>query len=64
MAAARRVAGFFTAAVVDGDAEGRPAWLATEYIHGLSLGDAVAEHGAWPEQAVRRRCHVVGCVGV
>ncbi|MFD4942632.1 PQQ-binding-like beta-propeller repeat protein [Streptomyces sp. NPDC058409] len=54
VAAARRVAGFFTAAVVDADAEGRPAWLATEYVPGLSLGDAVAEYGAWPEHAVRQ----------
>ncbi|MFF5020141.1 PQQ-binding-like beta-propeller repeat protein [Streptomyces sp. NPDC001165] len=54
VAAARRVAGFFTAAVVDADPEGRPAWLATEYVPGLSLGDALAEHGAWPEHAVRR----------
>ncbi|MFG2833043.1 serine/threonine-protein kinase [Streptomyces sp. NPDC048434] len=54
VAAARRVAGFFTAAVVDADAEGRPAWLATEYVPGLSLGEAVAEHGAWPEHAVRQ----------
>ncbi|MEV0778117.1 serine/threonine-protein kinase [Streptomyces sp. NPDC050428] len=54
VAAASQVAGFFTAAVVDADAEGRPAWLATEYIPGLSLGDAVAEHGAWPERAVRQ----------
>ncbi|MGW7487014.1 hypothetical protein [Streptomyces sp. NPDC054786] len=45
VAAARRVAGFFTAAVVDADAEGRPAWPATEYVPGLSLGEAVAEHG-------------------
>lgn len=54
VAAARQVAGVFTAAVVDADAEGRPAWLATEYVPGLSLGDAVAEHGAWPEHAVRQ----------
>jgi outer membrane protein assembly factor BamB len=54
VAAARRVAGFFTAAVIDADPKGRPAWLATEYVPGLSLGEAVAEHGAWPEHAVRR----------
>ncbi|MFJ3983713.1 serine/threonine-protein kinase [Streptomyces fungicidicus] len=53
VAAARRVTGFFTAAVVDADPEGDPAWLATEYVPGPSLQDAVARHGVWPEQAVR-----------
>ncbi|GAB3005987.1 hypothetical protein GCM10023080_084520 [Streptomyces pseudoechinosporeus] len=51
--AARRVTGFFTAAVVDADPEGNPAWLATEYVPGLSLQDAVARHGVWRQQAVR-----------
>ncbi|MER5185671.1 PQQ-binding-like beta-propeller repeat protein [Streptomyces sp. NPDC002896] len=51
--AARRVTGFFTAAVVDADPEGNPAWLATEYVPGLSLQDAVAQHGVWRQQAVR-----------
>ncbi|MCT2594751.1 serine/threonine-protein kinase [Streptomyces sp. N2-109] len=51
--AARRVTGFFTAGVVDADPEGNPAWLATEYIPGLSLQDAVARHGVWRQQAVR-----------
>ncbi|WP_432099541.1 serine/threonine-protein kinase [Streptomyces sp. WAC 04229] len=53
VAAARRVTGFFTAAVVDADPEGDPAWLATEYVPGLSLQDAVSRHGVWPEEAVR-----------
>lgn len=53
VAAARRVTGFFTAAVVDADPEGNPAWLATEYVPGPSLQDAVARHGVWREQAVR-----------
>ncbi|MFK4544671.1 outer membrane protein assembly factor BamB [Streptomyces tendae] len=53
VAAARRVTGFFTAAVVDADPEGDPAWLATEYVPGLSLQEAVARHGAWPQEAVR-----------
>ncbi|MFJ4331217.1 MULTISPECIES: PQQ-binding-like beta-propeller repeat protein [unclassified Streptomyces] len=53
VAAARRVTGFFTAAVVDADPEGDPAWLATEYVPGLSLQEAVARHGVWPEAAVR-----------
>ncbi|MDA5144721.1 serine/threonine-protein kinase [Streptomyces sp. AD681] len=53
VAAARRVTGFFTAAVVDADPEGDPAWLATEYVPGLSLQEAVARHGVWPQEAVR-----------
>ncbi|MCP9991398.1 PQQ-binding-like beta-propeller repeat protein [Streptomyces albogriseolus] len=53
VAAARRVTGFFTAAVVDADPHGDPAWLATEYVPGLSLQDAVDRHGVWPEEAVR-----------
>ncbi|MCT2592429.1 PQQ-binding-like beta-propeller repeat protein [Streptomyces sp. N2-109] len=52
VAAARRVTGVFTAAVVDADLEGSPAWLATEYVPGMSLGQAVVEHGAWPEAGV------------
>ncbi|WHM40720.1 PQQ-binding-like beta-propeller repeat protein [Streptomyces sp. BPTC-684] len=47
VAAARRVNGAFTAGVVDADPEGSPAWLATVYVPGLSLGEAVAAHGPW-----------------
>ncbi|MGI5204877.1 serine/threonine-protein kinase [Spirillospora sp. CA-108201] len=50
--AARRVSGFFTAAVVDADPEGEPPWLATEYVPGMSLKAAVEAHGALPEGAV------------
>ncbi|HEU5027158.1 MAG TPA: serine/threonine-protein kinase [Spirillospora sp.] len=50
--AARRVSGFFTAAVIDADPEGTPPWLATEYVPGLSLEAAVAAHGPWPEATV------------
>ncbi|MEU5026862.1 PQQ-binding-like beta-propeller repeat protein [Streptomyces milbemycinicus] len=52
VAAAREVTGFFTAAVVDADPEGTPAWLATTYIPGMSLEAAVAAHGAWPKRSV------------
>jgi peptide/nickel transport system substrate-binding protein len=52
VAAARRVNGFFTAGVVDADTEGTPAWLATAYVPGLSLAEALARHGAWPESSV------------
>ncbi|MFB7463895.1 protein kinase [Streptomyces sp. NPDC056224] len=50
--AARRVTGFFTAAVVDADPEGTPAWLATAYVEGMSLQEAVQAHGAWPQRSV------------
>lgn len=50
--AARRVNGAFTAGVVDADPHGSPAWLATVYVPGISLGDAVAAHGPWPQERV------------
>ncbi|MFZ3566431.1 protein kinase domain-containing protein [Streptomyces sp. BH097] len=53
VAAARRIKGIHTAAVVDADTDGTPAWLATEFVPGLSVHDAVATYGPWPEQAVR-----------
>jgi outer membrane protein assembly factor BamB/serine/threonine protein kinase len=53
VAAARRVNGVFTAGVVDADAEGTPAWLATSYVPGMSLGEAVSAHGRWPAEPVR-----------
>ncbi|WP_235855142.1 serine/threonine-protein kinase, partial [Nonomuraea aridisoli] len=52
IALARTVSGFFTAGVVDADPEGRPPWLATAYVPGLSLEEAVAEHGPWSERDV------------
>ncbi|WP_234425718.1 protein kinase domain-containing protein [Streptomyces kebangsaanensis] len=52
VAAARRVNGAFTAGVVDADPDGSPAWLATVYVPGVSLGEAIAAHGPWPAQSV------------
>ncbi|EYT79031.1 protein phosphatase [Streptomyces sp. Tu 6176] len=52
VAAARRVNGAFTAGVVDADPDGSPAWLATVYVPGVSLGEAVRRHGPWPGSAV------------
>ncbi|MFE7366165.1 outer membrane protein assembly factor BamB family protein [Streptomyces anulatus] len=52
VAAARRVNGAFTAGVVDADPDGSPAWLATVYVSGVSLGEAVARHGPWPAEHV------------
>ncbi|WP_406209473.1 protein kinase [Kitasatospora sp. NBC_01560] len=53
VAAARRVNGFFTAAVVDADPDSAMPWLATAYIPGLPLDEAVAAHGPWPVESVR-----------
>jgi eukaryotic-like serine/threonine-protein kinase len=50
--AARSVSGMFTAPVVDADAGGQPPWLATAYVPGPSLADAVAEHGPLPPDVV------------
>ncbi|GGQ75732.1 serine/threonine-protein kinase [Streptomyces flaveolus] len=53
VAAARKVTGFFTAAVVDADPDGSPPWLATAYVPGMALDQAVATHGPWPVESVR-----------
>ncbi|TDC68245.1 PQQ-binding-like beta-propeller repeat protein, partial [Streptomyces hainanensis] len=50
--AARRVNGAYTAGVVDADPEASPPWLATVYVPGPSLADAVSEHGPWPAENV------------
>ncbi|WP_433475911.1 serine/threonine-protein kinase [Spirillospora sp. CA-142024] len=52
VAAARRIGGFYTARVIDADTDADPPWLATEYIAGPSLQDAVDENGALPEVSV------------
>lgn len=50
---ARAVGGFWTAAVVDADVDAEQPWLATEYVPGPTLHQAVAEHGPLPEHTVR-----------
>lgn len=50
--AARQVGGFYTAHVLDADPDGDPPWLATAYIPGLSLEEAVTRHGALPEPSL------------
>ncbi|WP_405922118.1 PQQ-binding-like beta-propeller repeat protein [Streptomyces sp. NBC_00122] len=50
--AARKVTGFFTAAVVDADPEGTPPWLATQYVPGMSLTTAVSAYGPWRASSV------------
>ena len=49
IAAARKVSGVFTAMVVDADVDGPVAWLATAYVPGPSLAEAVHGHGPLPE---------------
>jgi predicted Ser/Thr protein kinase len=44
--AARRVAAFCTARVLDAELEGPSPYLVTEYIHGVRLDRAIAEAGA------------------
>src|SRR5580693_10356788 len=45
VSAARKVGGKFTARVVDADTDGEGLWLATEYISGPTLREAVAVQG-------------------
>ncbi|MEU6841965.1 PQQ-binding-like beta-propeller repeat protein [Streptomyces sp. NPDC046716] len=46
VAAARRVSGAFTAAVVDADPDAVRPWMATAFIDGPTLADRVRTHGA------------------
>ncbi|WP_329243675.1 serine/threonine protein kinase [Actinoallomurus sp. NBC_01490] len=50
--AARAVGGAFTAPVVDADPYGDPPWLATQFLPGLSLWEAVEEYGPMTAPAV------------
>ena len=52
IAVARKVSGQYTAPVIDADLEGPVPWLATAYVSGPSLDDAVAEHGPLPVRSV------------
>jgi len=52
VAAARKVSGVFTAAVVDADPAAPLPWLVTGFVTGLSLAEAVGEHGALPVASV------------
>ena len=51
--AARRVGGFHTAPVVDADPHADPPWMATAYIDGPSLEEAVSGGGPLPPEEVR-----------
>ncbi|MFE9246650.1 protein kinase [Nocardiopsis sp. NPDC006938] len=50
---ARRVRGPYTARVLDADTDGTRPWLATEYVPGPSLHDAVRDSGPFPESSLR-----------
>jgi DNA-binding beta-propeller fold protein YncE len=50
--AARKVSGLYTAPLVDADLDGPTPWLATAYVPGPSLADAVAAHGPLPPASV------------
>ncbi|UQI43015.1 serine/threonine protein kinase [Streptomyces sp. HU2014] len=51
--AARRVGGAWTAPVLDADPEAAVPWVATGYVAGPSLTEAVRDTGAQPEPTVR-----------
>ncbi|MFK0236706.1 WD40 repeat domain-containing serine/threonine protein kinase [Streptomyces vinaceus] len=53
VASARAVSSFHTAQVVDGAVDGAVLWLASEYIAGPSLREAVTAHGPLPVEALR-----------
>ena len=52
VAAAQRVHGLFTAQVLDADPDAPQPWLATCYVPGLSLRQAVTEFGPLPRDTV------------
>ena len=52
VAAAQKVSGLFTAPVVDADVDAPVPWLATAYVPGLSLADAITRHGPLPATSV------------
>ncbi|WP_433204450.1 protein kinase domain-containing protein [Nocardia sp. CA-107356] len=55
--AARRVGGKFTAQVLDADVDSTPPWLATGYVAGFSLTDAVEQFGTFSENTLLVLAH-------
>lgn len=51
--AARRVGGSWTAPVLDADPEARVPWVATGYVAGPPLNQAISDEGPLPEPSVR-----------
>ncbi len=52
VSAAQKVSGLFTASVVDADVDAPVPWLATAYVPGLSLADAITKHDPLPATSV------------
>jgi eukaryotic-like serine/threonine-protein kinase len=52
VAAAQKVSGLFTALVVDADLDSPMPWLATAYVPGPSLTEAVRSHGPLPVRSL------------
>ena len=52
IAVARKVSGVYTSSVIDADVDGAMPWLATAYVEGPSLADAVSQHGPLPPRSV------------
>ena len=52
IAVARKVSGLFTAPVIDAGLDGSVPWLATAYVPGPSLAEAVSQHGPLPPRSV------------
>jgi eukaryotic-like serine/threonine-protein kinase len=52
ISAAKNVSGIYTAAVVDADADTEMPWMATVYVPGPSLTDAVEDNGPLPVKSV------------
>ncbi|MFI2651027.1 protein kinase [Micromonospora fulviviridis] len=52
--AAQRVSGRYTAQLLDAGPDADTPWLATEYVPGPTLHQAVRDHGPMPHDAVRR----------
>ena len=48
IAVARKVSGVYTCPVIDPDVDGPLPWLATAYVQGPSLAEAVTGHGPLP----------------
>lgn len=56
--AARRVQGYYVVPVLDHDTTGTQPWLATAYVPGLPLDEALARYGALPLPSVLQ---LMGC---
>ncbi len=52
IAVARKVSGVHTSPVIDADVDGPMPWLATAYVEGPSLAEAVSQHGPLPPRSV------------